>query len=229
MKILVQIKKYRSYYKKIDKSISKISKASRALSGQAKGEPDADELRAAILGSPLKKEIAKMKTISTNVAQFASATRNGSLIVDLPGFSWNDLKNLIRTQPTLEDLERLRGNMVGARDILLQRHAKMMETWYRVIPQMAAAKKMNAQLVTLDKGLNALMRLPLIKTKVEPVWLDLKLSVMPLGRQIQTSLESTLKGFEKLNKPAIKRLELYNKMIKTLDGMIKDAQRQSTG
>lgn len=228
LKFLKAAQTYHGYYKQIDDAANKLTATSKALNKRAKGKPDPDDLRNAILGSDLAPQGKKLKAVDAKLAKLASDAASDSLVSGLPDFTFADLGKFIRKKPTLEDMQRLRDNMQGAHDILLPRFMTMMEAKFNATRQLAMVNTALDCLAILDKTLTAMMKVPLMRDAIQVLWFDVRMMIIPVTKSIAGSLGSTVKSIDRMEKTAIQRLELYREMVKTLKRMIKEEERKST-
>jgi hypothetical protein len=228
LKFLKECHKYFGYRKKINGSLKKVSSSSKVLIGGAKGKPDPDKLRKAILGSPLAKEIVKLNSHQKNLEELASSVRNSMPTDGLPDFTFADLAKLIKKKPTLEQLQKLRGNMQGAHDILLERFTKLLETQATASGQYIAVSTVLGAVERLDKALTVAMKVPKVREKVQGLWFDIKMSILPTIHGIRNALNSVVQTVPKIGKTVAKKIEFYKKMVTTLEEMIRETEVGNT-
>ncbi len=128
-------------------ALDKFNAAQQYLLKAAKGDPDPDDLRDAIVGSPLKKEIKSLKKLQTKLNKIV--TPKVKMDEGLPRWTFREVLRLIAKVPELEEAQAIHDECEKAIELLLKRHAEIITLLLQMGRAEPLAKKVQANTKTL--------------------------------------------------------------------------------
>ena len=208
-------------------ALDKFNAAQKYLMNVGNGKPDADELRDALVGSPLKNEIKKLKKLQRSVNKVVRP--RVKFEEDLPDITMKSALQRITKKPwpeeALYEAERIQLDCDIAVTRLSQRSLETTKFILKVIFAEVKAKQAKASSRRLTSVMKTCMRIPRVSSVCGPIWLDLELSITPIVGDLSAKFTAMNKNYNKLNAKLIKRMGEYAQISKSVQNVIDEASK----
>ena len=205
-------------------ALDKFNATQKHLLRAAKGDPDPDELRDALIGSPLKKEIQSLKKLLKKLNKVVAP--KVKIDEDLPKLSAQKALRQIskKSYPdeALYEAERIYEQSEDAIKLLLERHAEIIVFLLQMGRAEPIAVKVQANTQTLTGVMQKFLRVPVASSVVGPVWFDLEMSINPTISGIAAAYGRINQNYGKIDDDILKKAKEYQKLSKSLKKVIKD-------
>ena len=218
----------KSVKKESTSALNKFNATQKYLLKAAKGDPDPDELRDALIGSPLKKEIASLKKLQGKLNKIV--TPKVKMEEELPKWTPSKALQEISKKPwpeeALYEAERIHEQCEAAIKLLLKRHAEIIMLLLQMGRAEPLAKKVQANAKTLTGVMRKFLRVPVASSVVGPIWFDLEMSINPAVAGIASSYGLINRNYGKLDDKILKKAKEYQSLSKSVQKVIKDAEKE---